>query len=275
MLFDFIATPYRLIAANIKGAKRAILANLAGIGDGLDETSGETVAQQPLYGQIGFYCRPDPPSDAGYAEIIALKRSDGCAIVSGRDLRLNTKVNPSEGECGVVQYGGGFISLAHNANAAGTTTVIYAPKVVSGSVEKAHAISLDTSTANLSVSIVHANGMAVLLTQDDKLVLRNVDGTQLLTLSTSEIVMSGVIKLFGGVVAGDATTAVPVALAPTLIDFVTDGGLVLGKLAAAVNILAPGTISPTELTDLADAIAPYTALGAPTVQSQTLKASPV
>lgn len=267
MLFDFIATPYRLIKASVQGAKKAVLANLAGIGDGLDETDGETVAQQPLYGQIGFYVRPDPPSSAGYAEIIGLKRQDGCAIVSGRDLRLNSKVNPSEGECGVVQYGGGFIALAHNDDGSGsaitgTTTVIYAPKVVSGSVEKAHAISLDTSTSNLSVSIVHANGMAVLLTQEDKLVLRNKDGSQLITLDTSELVISGVIKMFGGVVAGNPLTAQPVMLSTTLLAWITAVQTAITTLAGAAGGVVPALVIPPTVPGAGDT-------------AQTLKASPV
>ncbi|HZL93542.1 MAG TPA: hypothetical protein VFB99_07860, partial [Vicinamibacterales bacterium] len=248
-----------------------------------------TATRQPLYGQVGFYCRPDPADTTGYAEYLGLDTEDGKLPIAGRDLRLNSKVNPKDGEVGAVQYGGGFISLAHNADAAGTTTVIYAPKLSGGSVEKAHAITLDTSTSNLSVSIVHANGMAVLLTQQDKLVLRNKDGTQLITLDTSELVISGVIKLFGGVVAGDTSTAQPVALYGTLAAFVAalyQAGVPPTGYAQAVNNALTALLVPLEgvggplkvildaqLANLATAAANASnpALGA----SQTLKASPI
>jgi len=74
---------------------------------------------------------------------------------------------------------------------------------------------------------------------------------------------------------GDPLTAESVALAPDLISFAGSAATVLTAVAAAINALVPGTIPPGDIAALVAAAAKYNAPGAPTTQSQKLKAEPI
>lgn len=249
MLFDFVGTFARVIKANIKGTAHAVLANLTGIAESLDETSGEKATDQPLYGPIGFISVPkaavsasaargsDP---AGYAEVVALKSADGLIPVAGRDLRLNRLISLTEGIVAMVQYGGGLFSITDRVDGgAGSTAVLYTPqKNSSGDTLRAHAIALDTTSSNLSVSIVHANGHAVLLTQQNKVVIKNAAGDVYVEVSAGGVVINGNTQLVGGlVVSPGIPNPQPVALAPPLVTFVG----ALTTLANAVGSFATAT----------------------------------
>jgi hypothetical protein len=206
MLFDFVSTYAKVVSSEVKGAAKAVLVNLAGLlgSDGEEGSRGEV-----LYGALGVVARPKPAGDDGYAEVVGLKSSDGITPIAARDLRLNQRVNPKEGEVLVVGYGGGFISLKDNADADGTDIVIYAPK---SDGSKASAISMSTTTSNSHISLMHDSGVSVTLTKDGKAVIASPDGASYIELGNAGIVLNGNVQLTGSLVVGNPATALPVGL---------------------------------------------------------------
>jgi hypothetical protein len=159
--------------------------------------------------------------------------------LAARDLRLNARVNPKEGEVTVVQYGGGFISLADASDGNGTQVVIYAPALKSdGTVDKAHAMVFDPEASNQSVSLVHALGMALLMTADKDVIIKNAAGDAYLQVGDDGVTLNGNVTLNGGVVCGDTVAAQPVALAPPIVTWAASVNATLTAIAALLN--APG-----------------------------------
>lgn len=74
---------------------------------------------------------------------------------------------------------------------------------------------------------------------------------------------------------GERPTAENVALAPALIEFVSASSVIIGQLILAVSALAPGSIDPVSFNTFLTSVNKYMAGGAPTVQSDKLRAAPV
>jgi hypothetical protein len=243
MLRDFVFAYGRIIASKVSGRLNSILLNIAGIGNGLDETSGEGSTDEPFYGQIGIVARPRPAVSStsatglnpeGYAEVICARAGDGLTPVASRDLRLNALVNPAVGEVDLVQYGGGYISLATNADGQGTTMVLYTPKLTAGgAIQKSHTLTMNTAAADLSISIVHADGNRI-------------------DLETAGVTVSGT----GG------PSPLPVAIAQPFQDWVVTTSSILSPLIAFANGLVPGTVSPAQIADLTAKTAAVSSSGA-------------
>jgi hypothetical protein len=178
----------RVVATAVSGSQRAVLGTLRLFESSETDASAEESAE-PLYGTPGVYFRPRASvaasaatgnNPAGYTEVIGFRLDDRVYPLSYRDLRLNAKVNPAEGELGLVQYLGGFVSMRTNATGDGTDVVIYTPRNnASGVATRAHAISLDTSSANESIAIVHANGHSITMNKTGSIVLMNKAGNAL------------------------------------------------------------------------------------------------
>lgn len=64
-------------------------------------------------------------------------------------------------------------------------------------------------------------------------------------------------------VQGDPGVAADVLLAQPAIDLLAEVGPIVLALAAAVNALAPGTVTPTQIANLTTKLAPYLAPGSP------------
>jgi hypothetical protein len=87
----------------------------------------------------------------------------------------------------------------------------------------------------------------------------------------------GVVVLGPGLTQGSPASAQDVALAQPAIDLLAEMGPIVLLLAAAVNGLAPGTITPTQITNLTLKLAPYLAGGspnAPTTRAPKLRGTP-
>jgi hypothetical protein len=116
-----------------------------------------------------------PRNPAGYTEVVAARLGDAFTPIGMRDLRLNRRVNPKEGETCHVHYNGGFLSLAPSSSDEGTQVVLYAPKLgADGEPERAHVIVMDPDTS--SITIAQADGSALALT-DTSAVLRSPGGS--------------------------------------------------------------------------------------------------
>lgn len=84
----------------------------------------------------------------------------------------------------------------------------------------------------------------------------------------------GVVVLGPGLTQGTPASAQDVALAQPAIDLLAEMGPIVLALAAAVNTLAPGTITPTQILNLTTKLAPYLAPGAPTTRAPKIKGTP-
>mgnify|MGYP006921335867 CR=1 FL=1 len=281
---------YARVVSTTVGKSQTVLANLLGFGADDEEgtsasatSSAERFTGEAFATCAGVVCRPRAQvpkrqatgrNPAGVCEVITARRGDGAQCLASRDLRLNARVNPEVGDVALVGYAGGQVVIRDVTDLSGSQLLMLAPRLKSdGTIDKSHAVILDPSAAGESVSIVHMNGCALLMTKAGHVILKNADGSQFIDIGPSELLVNGVLKLLAGVVAGNPETAQTVALAQPVIDFITKAGPMLATLAGAVNGLAPATIPPSDIVQLGLATAPYAAPGALTVQAATLKAS--
>ena len=245
VLTEMVIALGRIVATRVAGTANAVLANLAMMEETIDDLEAETSTDEPLYVSPGLYGRPDVPvaegmgvgnRPAGQAEIVGLRIGDHVLPVACRDLRISAKVNPKEGEVGLAQYRGGFVSLKTNATDDGTDVVIYAPhNTALGVADKAHAISLDSTTANSSIVLVHSFGHSVALTKDGETCITNKQGTGFVLIKDDAggVVLSApAITLNGTVTAG---TADPVT-ANLVVDGIVDVAA-LDFVALAAKVL--------------------------------------
>lgn len=283
--FNSIFAIGRVIASAV-GKSSTVLVNI--LGSGADDEESKPDLAEKFTGEAFMTCagvavrpRPQVPkkgatgrNPAGACEIVAARRGDNAQCIASRDLRLTARTAPAVGDVTLVGYAGGQVVIRDVPDLSGSQLLMLAPRLLSdGTIDKSHAVMLDPSAAGESVSVVHMNGCALLLTKAGHVILKNADGSQFIDIGPSELLLNGVVKLLAGVVAGDPQTAQTVALAQPAIDFIAKAGPMLATIAAAVNVLAPGTIPPTEITALGVATGPYLAPSAPTVQAATLKAS--
>lgn len=265
----------RIVASKVSGKANAVLVNLTmfdDAGEGLEEDEApEEAAEEPFFGTAGVYCRPDAPTSDGYCEVMALRLADGARPVAARDLRLNARVNPKEGELGLAHYGGGFVSLKWNDDHKGTTLTAMAPVLkpgsggVLGDVDKSHSLTMDTAASNNAIVLAHMEGMSITMI-DGELTLSG-SKKNWIRIDQAEILLNGVVKLFGGVVAGNPQTALEVALAPPLLAWTTEVQTALIKIAALLNAPGPVQGAPGAVTP------PVAVPTIATAGSKTLKAS--
>jgi hypothetical protein len=204
----------RALASQLQGASNAVLLSLKFLEDFDDPESGESSPAEPMYTGLGLYGRPLPPVSAtaatldspeGECEVLAWKQEDRAYAFAYRDLRISAKANPAEGEVGIAQYQGGFISLAPNTDEDGTTITIYAPRNVSGVATAASVITLDSTDGNQQITLMHEKGQSVCLTAEDKIVLMNKTGTAYIEINNDGIFLNGNCYLNGSVVLGTNT----------------------------------------------------------------------
>lgn len=229
---DYVIQFGKVGSSSVDDAEGAVLFNVAGIaqfdatGDeptiGLGDDVGETDESSEVYGVLGVVARPLPPDESSgtskHAEVVCLRTSDGLVPVSARDLRLRMGGNaPNEGVVALIGYGGGFHSLTPvNDGDDGTIHTVYCPYDFSGGVaQKAHSITLDPTSGNESITVVHADGQSILLQNDGSIQLQSPDGQAYLKLENKKLfVQADQIVLNGSVCIGDANLSLPFPLAP-------------------------------------------------------------
>jgi len=235
----------RIVATKLKGASNAVLLSVKFLEEFDDPDSGESSTEEPMFNGLGLYGRPLPPTSStdatpndpkGECEIMAWKQEDITTPMAYRDLRLNAVVNPDVGEIGIAHYGGGFISAKLNATGDGTDWAIYSPhKTAAGVPDKASIISMDSTDANRSIAIVHAEGQNLVMTSDALVLITNAVGDAYIELSGTPPVPGPVgigaivinapsVAITGGVNLGDKN--------PALTDFVALAAKVATEFAA-------------------------------------------
>lgn len=235
MLADLVIQFAKVVSSSLAtpatgGAARAVQYAIAGIGDaeGLeggegiiltDDNAGERTEDGDVFGQIGIIARPLPPTTSGalseHAEVVCVRTADGLVPVATRDVRLRMFGNaPNEGAVALVGYGGSYHAIAPVDNddlTKGAIHTIYCPYDFnsSGVAQKAHTITIDPTSGNESISIVHAEGTAITMSANKEILLKNSTGSSYIMLDDGGITMTGQINLSGSVVIGNPAAAVP------------------------------------------------------------------
>jgi hypothetical protein len=200
----------RVVATSLEGAANSILADIrvledeAEAPDDFDSSELEALLLPP-----GFYCRPLGPNFAGpgveaegECEVVALRAGDELVPVGYRDLRINAKTNPDEGELGLAHYAGGFLSFKLTGDADGTAVALYSPRGSDG----AHVISMDPDASNSHVVILHEAGQSITLNADGQVVIVSPDGANVIEVGDDSVKVNGAeVRMVGSVVLGTET----------------------------------------------------------------------
>lgn len=211
---NWLFTLLRVTDSVVDGLHSAVIVGGEGAVAGFDEA--ETAQNSPEYGVPGIVFRPRPPSthdgDELVAESVALRFGENVYPLSWRDLRLNRRFpNPKPGTIALIGYGGGFLSFDDAAGPDGSITTLYCPyDYDGGTAGKAHAIVLDPTSE--AISIVHGDGLAVVLTSDG--ITLRADESTWLKVSPGKIELVAASISARGIVALGADTAAALPLMP-------------------------------------------------------------
>lgn len=257
---DFVTHFARVVKSNVSTETGAVLYSVAGVGPllGIDtgnDLDGEVDEDQGVFSALGFLARPLPPETVGNqvhaAEVLCIRVADGLIPISARDTRIRLPgTAPNEGAIAFAGYGGGFHILDPvDEGASGTIHVIYCPYAFTdptdpGTAAKAHSITIDPTSGNESIMIVHADGPSVIL-KTDSLILRNAAGDVYIELNDTEAVVNANMKVLGGFQTLDptGTLSFPLAKSAELITWAIALGVWQAQVTTAVNGLAPGSIT--------------------------------
>lgn len=250
----------KVVASSVEGEHSFTLYNVAGISaldfttDDTDE-GGEKGLGEENYQSLGIVGRPLPPDGDDALETIFARTGDGLVPFGYRDARLNRNYpNPAEGDVAFVSYGGGFHSMSLNASGE-TIHTLYCPynRNSEGVPQKAHTVTLDPEQG---ISVVHADGHAVLLTAQGNVVIKNASGDAYVQVGSSGITLNGNLVLNGGATIGDPVGALPATIATPLISYLGALEVLLGTLATTIDAKLAVT------TTAVPAVASFVAAGA-------------
>lgn len=228
---------------------------------------GESSAGEPTYATPGDIWRPLDPTDDGAAEAICAEASDGLPVIAARDLRIDAAASTpiAKGVRRIAWYRGVQISMSVAASGTGSVLQLYVPfeHGSDGVPAKGHVMTFDPVTG--AVTLLAASGAGVTLASDGSATVKSGDGENFVSVTNDGVTLSGDLRVGNSnLVVGNPALAQDVALAQPSIDLHTIVGQIVTLLAAAVNGLAPGVISPAQLAQLGVALAPYLAGGATT-----------
>lgn len=247
MLANWTIAHARAAASRVLGTAKAVLVNL-------ESLVGDSSTDEAFFGTLGVVARPKGPvaqKDAtglnpkGECEVICVKNEDGLQPIAARDLRINARANPAEGEVMLVGYDGGFVSIKVASNGQGSQVVLLAPALDgSGAITTSHALVLDPGTQN-AVSLVHRSGHGLLLTSGGNAIVKNADGSVYVQASASALTLNGNTQVVGGMVVSPGTpTPQPVLLATDALTYFAQNTAYLAAIATAITGLG-GTVAGT------------------------------
>lgn len=221
---NWITASLQITGSVVSGPHNAVLvggdSSLSGLGE--DQALGETSQDSEAYGAFGIVFRPRPPEtvegETLGTEAIGLRLPDGIVPVAWRDLRMHRAFPaPKPGTVALVGPGGGFLSF-DDTEAKTTRQTLYCPYAFSGGVAtKAHSITLDPDEE--TITVVHADGAAVILSSDGA-IIKGPSGATRIELTDTGITIVGNVTVVGAVVAGvnplaPAAVGVPVLCGPS------------------------------------------------------------
>jgi len=212
-----------VIASSLGAKNGAVLYDVEGIA-GFDDAQPERSLGEETYSALGVLARPLPPDGEFRLEALGLRTEDGLVPFAFRDLRINRAVNgggaptaPHDGQTMLAGYGGAFLSHSMTAGNSGTqranVTTLYVPYAFdgSGTPTKAHAIIIDPTTGNSSISLVHGDGIFFSLSEDTGAgpgIVASVGSATFLRMAAGELTLQADrVLLKGNVYIGRAAEA--------------------------------------------------------------------
>lgn len=246
---DFIGGFFRVLSTRVSDKTRSILLELAGISDPNnpdDDRSGEVAPDQLAYGALGLLYNPldkgtmpDERTPA-QADAFGIRTADGVIPIVWFDPRIDAAFpnGPAKGTIALAGYAGGFHSIDLTDDGESNIHVIYAPLngITPADGAAAHAIILDTTNNNQSISILHAFGHAILFTDDGYIVLRSRNGSVSVKLGNDGITLFGNTVIAGGATIGSPTGALPAAKAGPVATALTAMHTGINAALAAVTV---------------------------------------
>lgn len=249
MLANWTIAHARAAASRVLGTAKAVLVNL-------ESLVGDSSTDEAFFGTLGVVARPKGPvaqKDAtglnpkGECEVICVKNEDGLQPIAARDLRINARTNPVEGEVVLAGYDGGFVSIKTASNGQGSQLVMLAPALNgSGTITTSHALVMDPGTQN-AVSLVHRSGHGLILTSAGNAIVKNAAGDVYLQASSSALTLNGNTQVVGGMVVSPGTpTPQPVMLSTDLLTWIGQVNAALAVIVgAAGSNVVPTIVAPT------------------------------
>src|SRR6187551_667365 len=218
---DAVAAFVKVVGSALVGGEVTFSVQAIGGFGGLDgDDSGANAEQaqgQVGYSALGILGRPLPPEGSLFAEAAALRVDGGLSPVGWRDMRLQRALQPAEGQLAFVGYGGATLSHAMTADEVGARRANIATWYVpydfdeDGVPQKAHTIAIDPTPGNSSISLVHASGLFLTLTENAggaPGIAWSVDDATFGRMKAGEVlIQSAKIMLKGNVYIGAAAEA--------------------------------------------------------------------
>lgn len=274
---DWVLSFGRIASSSVKGALHRIAVDVAQFTDDKGNDAGGST-EQDFYGIAGHYCRPMPPDLVGHCEVVSMRLEDDDTVIASRDLRMNKRVQPNEGDVGIVHYGGGFATLRWDVDNRGTLVAVSSPRLDSqlDQIESAHALIMDPSSGNSSIMLLHALGSGLIANKNGDILIANKGGSG----ASANVVChdDGLVsvqadkglKCTGAVMCGDVTAAREVPLHQETADMHTPTISALTKLSAQIQALG-GAGCADDIAQIGVKLAALQTTG----KATTLKASPV
>jgi hypothetical protein len=282
-MFDRVMGIFRVAATSISKNTHEVLETLDG--GGVKGDPGQWPEQaigQIVYGAIGLIVRARRPTKDSKGqeqrvEGLAAKLGDALLRFAGRDTRLNGFYpNPREGDVALVGYAGAFDSNSPrfdaDGNPAGTERVTYVPYAfVDGVPTKAMTIEVLGVDGEESISIIHGDGMAVLMKAGGKnsVVVKNKAGDAYVEVNDDGCTLNGNVVINGGATIGSPVGALPAAIAPKLAAYIAqlETDIAAALTAVGAGSAAAGAAGASAFTGGAAARAPLVAAIAATKTS--------
>jgi hypothetical protein len=233
-LFGTVFAFTRVLQSSLGDQTASLQYNLEGFGSDDDSTGKKDDVRdaQQAYSGLGLLGRPPEERDKEdpdlLAEALGARDGDGGVVpFAYRDARILKWLNrgssepstPKKGQIMLAGYGGAFLAFDYLSGANGPTNIatLYVPfdRGGDGVPRKAHMIAVDTTPGNEALSLVHASGLALLMTEADGIVLRGDEKTRLVIKPGKIEATAGSIAL-SGIVALGANTAAALPLLPGL-----------------------------------------------------------
>jgi len=251
--FDVVAGFFDVVGTSFGRKVNSLLVSLAGATGRTASAPKEIAERQQAWnsGTLAVFANPLDPTTSGrpkQAGAVGLRTADGVVPIAWHDPRVDEAFpnGVAKGTVAFAGYGKGFYSISlvdKDDEASPGIHTLYAPYAFDGEgvPAKAHSITLNTKGGKESISVVHAEGHAVLLDQDGNAIIRSKDGANTIQVSNSGIFINGNLTVNGGATIGNPTAPIPLVSAPALVAYITS---LESAIAAALGAITPAGGGP-------------------------------
>jgi len=246
----------RVLRSSVADDTKVVKYDLEGVGfdDDPQGLRSEVKPGQEVLGPLGMFGRPLEASKEQdqWAEYLAVRTSDGLLAFGFRDRRiLDVLTKGASGEVPKIGqllwggYGGGLVTFEFQEGEARDQFTLYIPyeRDGSGVPTKAHMLSVGKDgNGEPFVGLISGEGPRLTMLGTTG-ILSNKDGTQRVEVTDDGVNAVGTFKATGAADLG-GVGSVPLVLAPALDAYVLAMTTWTGAVTAAINGLAPGSVSP-------------------------------